>query len=207
MENCNECPCSCKPVSQQCITKYSDITNPTILSVNHYQKASDDIDSLIGIDCADELCAALEQAVEDLAEYNTNNPGGPEKTTEDFLSAKWLNIIENRHFKKWYSNRLLWHWLHGASISELTVSGLVTTSNNDTDYKNQFQNALETERRRMQDSAEFYSSDAKNKFIHTYWNKKAHLYSCVVLDCGCSKKYKCKQHNAPPNTGIGMSVI
>lgn len=201
MEICNQCSCSCKPVSAECITRYSDITDPTILHPNHYQKATDNIDDLLGIDCAEELCSALEATVEAL-----EADGDPDKTIEDFLEDKWLNVINNRHFKKWYSNRLLWHWLHGASISELSASGLVSTSNTDDSYKDNYTLADETERRRMQDSAEFYSSEAKSKFLSTYWYKNINLYDCAELECGCTKHYKCKQH-CPPKKGIGMNVI
>jgi hypothetical protein len=196
----------CKPVSAQCITSNSEITDPNILKANHYRKATDDIDDLIGVDCADELCNALKQAVLDLEEYNELNPDGPEKTIDDFLADKWLNVVNNRHFQKWYSNRLLWHWLHGASTSELTASGLVTFNNSDDSYKNNFNQAVEEERKRMEDSADFYASQARFKFISTFWNVNTSNYDCIVSECGCSKTYTCQDHCTPPRTGIRMIV-
>ena len=207
MENCKDCPCMCKPVSAQCITSNCDITDPNILKKNHYRKATDDIDNLLGIDCSDELCEALKQAVLDLEQYNIDNPGGPAMTIDDFVPQKWLNVVNNRHFQKWYSNRLLWHWLHGASISELTSSGLVTMSNSDEQYKNNSNQALEDERKRMQDSSDFYSSEARFKFINTFWNKSTSQYSCIVQSCGCSKSHTCKDHCTPSNNGIKMRVV
>lgn len=206
MENCKNCPCNCKPISDDCVTKYSDIQNPKVLNENHYQKATDDIDDLIGVDCAEELCSALISAVAAANEYNESNPTEPKKTFIDFLPSKWLDVINNRHFKKWYANRLLWHWVHGPSISEIKSSGLVTQSNNDPDYKNDFAQAQENERKRMERGANVYASQGRSKFLSEYWNKNIGLYPCAVLECGCTNTHKCKTH-CPPQQGIGMVAI
>lgn len=201
MEFCNECECKCKPIDKNCVTKFSDIKDVTILNSSHYEKATNDIDSLIGEDCAEDLCAALKKAAEDAETNNTS--------ILDELPQIWKDIVQNKHFKMWYANRLLWHWLNGASVSELSSSGLVTTRNNDDDYKNDYSHASETERKRMQNSAKFYADEARNKFNKRYWSLKKHLYPCAELDCGCSKNYKCPEHcdKKKGGGGIGMVVI
>lgn len=201
MEFCKQCECKCKPIDKACVSKFSDIKDPTILSASHYEKATNDIDSLIGDDCADELCAALKKAAED-AETNGT-------TILEELPDLWKNIIQDKHFKMWYANRLLWHWLNGASISELSESGLVTTRNNDDDYKNDYEHATEAERKRMQQSAKFYSDEARGKFNKRYWHRNKHQYDCAEQDCGCSKYHKCEEHcDKPPRKGgIGIVVI
>lgn len=198
MEFCNQCECKCKPIDKACVTQYSDIKDPSILDASHYEKATGDIDSLIGDDCADALCEALKQAAKD-AETN-------DTSILEELDDAWKNIIENKHFKMWYANRLLWHWLNGASISELSASGLVTLRNDD-DYKNSFEQATEEERQRLQNSAKFYSDKGKSKFDKRYWCKNKHLYDCAEQDCGCTKHLKCQKHRPKGSGGIGMVVI
>jgi len=207
MENCKDCACKCKPVSAECITSNCEITDANIIKKNHYTKATDDIDELIGMDCADELCEALSQAAADLQQYNIDNPGLNDKTIDDFLADKWLAVVNNKHFQKWYSNKLLWHWVFGASTSQLTSSGLVAVNNSDQQYKNNFNQAVEEERKRMQDSAEMYFTKARFKFINQFWNKNTENYSCIVSACGCTKIYTCDTHCPPSNDGIGMIVI
>ena len=190
VEPCNTCPCNCRPISPDCVTQYSEIDDPKILKDNHWRKATDDIEELIGVDCADQLCEDLKSAIVELNDYNENKqPADPEKTIENFLQSKWLNVVTNKYFKKWYANKLLWHWLYGASISELTLSGLVTTSNSDDQYKNNYAAALEKERKRLQDSATFYFEKAQYSFIKYYWDKNTSLYNCIESTCSeeCGK--------------------
>ncbi len=212
MEYCEKCACSCKPISLDCISKYTDIYDVTVIQANHYAKATLDLEDLIGVDCADELCDALTAAYEQL-EASTD----PNASIEDFLPQQWLDILKNKYFQMWYANKLLWHFLHGASISEVKSAGLVTTSNNDADYKNDYQHAEEDERRRMQTAAKFYADAARNKFIDLFWCHAKHNYSCAELDCGCNKRKKCETHcethcdpchdNHYKKRGIGIDII
>lgn len=190
MENCENCPCSCKPISHDCIERYSAINDACVLNPDDYSKATDDIDDLIGADCAEQLCEALSQAAED-AETNDN-------TIDDNLAQIWLDIINNKHFQSWYANRLLFHWVFGASISKLTQEGLVTTSNTDTQYKNGYVQSQENERKRIQESAKFYSDKSRRKFLEQYWYKNFKRYPCYELECGCTKTYLCELHCPPP---------
>lgn len=204
MENCNDCPCSCKIMSDECVTRFADIKDPTVLTNAHWQKATDDIDNLIGIDCAEQLCTALVAAVEEANAYNTANP--PAATTfADYLDEIWLNIINNRHFQKWYANRLLWHWLHGDSISDVRASGLVVQSNTDEQYKNGFIQATKEELARRIGSASMYATQGSTKFLNEYWYKNIGLYSCAVLECGCTCTTKCATHRKKIG-GIGFVI-
>lgn len=208
MEICKECECKCRPINKDCVTRFSDIKDVTILDSSHYEKATDDISTMIGDDCADELCNALKQASIDAEEHNTANPTDI-KAAIDFLDDAWKVIIENKQFKMWYANRLLWHWVFGASTSEITASGLVTTRNNDDAYKADSEHAGPTERQRIQNSAKFYSEKARNKFKNKFWNEIAHNYDCAELDCGCTKHTKCEKHGDKPRAKnrIGITVI
>lgn len=199
MEDCNSCPCTCKPISEDCVIRFSEISDPTILKESHWQKATDDIDDLIGEDCASELCAAISVAIQ---EANAAN----ETDYLPYLATAWVNVISNKHFKKWYANRLLFHWLRGASISEIKASGLITQSNNDEQYKNSFQQAQEKERQRLEDATAGYSLAARGKFINEYWLKNTNLYSCAVSECGCTKTNKCKAH-CKKIGGLGFKVV
>lgn len=206
MENCKNCSCSCKPISEDCVTRYSDIQNPKVLNDSHYSKATDDIDDLIGDDCAEELCSALSAAVIQANEYNSANPTEDPRTFSFYLSSIWLNVINNKHFQKWYANRLLWHWLFGDSTSEIKLTGLITQSNTDPDYKNDFAQAQEKERKRMELSAKLYADQGRSKFLSRYWGKNINLYPCAVLECGCKKDFLCKSH-CLPSQGIRSVVL
>lgn len=185
-------------MSDQCVTRFADIKDPTVLTASHWQKASDDIEDLIGVDCANELCAALVDAV---AESNLNVG----TTFIDYLPAIWIAVIENKDFQKWYANRLLWHWLNGSSISDVRASGLVVQSNADEQYKNGFIQASKAELDRMMGSATFYATQGRTRFLNNYWYKNTNLYSCAVLECGCSKTYTCSRH-VKKIGGIGFVV-
>lgn len=200
MENCNECPCSCKPISDKCIQANSSIADVSVLGTDDFTKATDDIDDLIGADCAEMLCEALSKAAED-AEANDNS-------ISDNLAQIWLDIINNRHFQSWYANRLLFHWVYGASISQIAQAGLVTARSDDDNFNNAFEHASEKERKRIQDSAQTYSDKARTKFLKTYWLKPENLsrYPCYELECGCTKKYKCKIH-CPPPPRVQMTIV
>lgn len=205
MEYCQKCACSCKPINLECVADYTDIQEVNVIRTNHYNKASLDMEELIGVDCADELCNALSLAYEQLGESTDENA-----TIEDFLPEIWLNIINNRYFKMWYANRLLWHYVNGASISEIRASGLVTTSNNDSEYKNDYQHAGEKERKRIETSAKFYSDQARTKFNDLFWCYEKTKYPCAELDCGCNKHHKCELHCDPchkKRKGIGIDII
>ncbi len=185
-------------MSDQCVTRFADIKDPTVLTNAHWQKASDDIEDLLGVDCSNELCAALVAAVEE----SNANPG---TTFADYLSANWLAVIKNKDFQKWYANRLLWHWLNGSSISDVRASGLVVLSNTDEQYKNGFVAASKAELDRMMGSATFYATQGRTRFLNNYWYKNTNLYSCAVLECGCTKDYKCSRH-VKKIGGIGFVV-
>jgi len=185
-------------MSDQCVTRFADIKDPTVLTSAHWQKATNDIDDLIGVDCANELCAALVAAVEE----SNANPG---TTFADYLAANWLAVITNKYFQSWYANRLLWHWLNGSSISDVRASGLVVQSNADEQYKNGFIQATKAELDRMMGSATFYATQGRTRFLNEYWYKNTNLYSCAVLECGCSKVYTCSKH-VKKIGGIGFVV-
>lgn len=214
MEICETCACKCKIITEDCIKRYSELENPKVLKLNHYQYATDDIDDLLSVDCAEALCAAITQAVTDLQAYNdTKQDGDPDKAISDFLSSIWLDILNNRHFLKWYANRLFWHWLDGASISDIKSVGLVVKSNTDNDYKNDFQHAEESERQRLQNSADRLADEARKKFLKHYWNKNKNTYSCYKNDCcgdctQCTRDYcECKKiGDCGSNDSISMIV-
>ncbi len=198
MENCNDCPCNCKVMSDQCVTRFASIKDPTVLTADVWQKATDDIDDLLGVDCANELCNALIAAVA----TSNENPG---TTFANYLAAKWLAVINNKYFQKWYANRLLWHWLDGNSISDIRAGGLIIQSNADEAYKNAFAQADKVELQRRITSANNNSTQGRTRFLNEYWYKNTNLYSCAVSECGCSKVYTCQKH-VKKIGGIGFVI-
>lgn len=197
MEPCKDCVCDCIPVSKECIVKLSEIPKWEVVKENHLSNATDDVADLIGNKCSEELCQALSAAIK---EVNLD----PGKTVSDFLAKKWLNVIENKHFKKWYANRVLWHWLEGASISELKLVGLVVPENTDESFTNGFQMATEAERKRLQRAAANYASGARLKFLEIYWFCNTSLYDCTPL-CSCQKT-SCQICDPEGVSGRGLSI-
>ena len=175
MEPCKSCACGCIPVSSECIVSLSELPSWRVVSDQHVSNAVDDIDDLLGLCCSEELCQAIIAAI---AEVNTS--GG---TVDDYLADRWLALITNRHFKKWFANRVAWHWFEGSSITELKKVGLITASNTDEQYKNGFQHAEEAQRKRLQGAAANYASGARKKFLEAYWFCNLNLYACAPKYC------------------------
>lgn len=195
-EPCKNCLCECVPVSSECIVSLSELPSWNVVKPNHISNATDDVDDLIGLNCSEELCSQLSKAIEEV-----NNSGG---VVADYLPKIWLNIIENKHFKKWYANRVAWHWFEGASISELKSVGLVVPANNDEQFRNGFQMAEEKERKRLQAAAANYASGARLKFLQVFW-------ACNICDYECRPKCECNLSNClscnPEGVGgRGLSV-
>jgi hypothetical protein len=199
MEDCNSCPCGCRPISEDCVTKFSIIKDPTILSDANWQFATDDMDDLMGVDCANELCEAIATAMQLATDAN-------ETDYLPYLAANWVAVVSNKYFKKWYANRLLWHWLKGESTSKIKEAGLITLSNTDEQYKNGFQQALENERKRLEIATSDYANQGRSRFLSEYWYKNTSLYSCAVLECGCTCTHKCITH-CKPKGGLGFKVV
>lgn len=199
MEDCNNCPCTCRPISPDCVVRFSEIKDPNVLGESHWQKATDDMDDLIGVDCANALCTAIETAIQ---EANDSS----ETDYLPYLASNWLAVISNKYFKKWYANRLLWHWLKGESTSKIKESGLITLSNNDEQYKNGFQQALENERKRLEIATSDYANQGRARFLEEYWYKNTSLYSCAAASCGCTSTHKCQTH-CKKTGGLGFKVV
>lgn len=158
-----------------------------IIKANHINDANDAIDDLIGVECSVQLCEALKQAVEDWQ----NDPDKENKKPFDFLETKWQNIISNRYFIRWYSNKVAESYLQGTSITEIASVGLITTSNSDEKYKNAYKTAEERERSRLENQSKDRADRARDKFVIQFWNKNREAYDCVeCLD-------KCNDHHDP----------
>jgi len=187
-------------VSENCIISYSELNHSTEVRVNDINNANDDVGDLIGEQCFDELCAALSSAIESANTWNSENE--TTKTLLDYLDTKWKLIITNRHFKKWYSNRVAYHWFEGSSITQLKKVGLITTSNEDDEFKNGFKHAEENQRKRLSNNASIYASNSKNKFLTHFWSHCASNYSCRP-DCPCDDNISSEN----PGSSIGFSVL
>ena len=66
----------------------------------------------------------------------------------DYMNT-YKDLVTLEAFKNWYGAKLNLSWLKGASISEITEAGLITLSNSDA-QKNDFQQAEEAERKRLE---------------------------------------------------------
>lgn len=200
MEICKECECNCRPVSIDCIIKNSDIQDLETVTDKLIMLTTSSIDDLIGDDCAEELCVALETAAE--AAEAANAPD-----ILPFLPDAWKNIITNNHFKAWYAFKLQWHFLKGASISEIISNKLISTSKSDPDYKDDYEEAVESERKRLERTSASYASMFKDKFLKRYWYKNLSLYACAEKPCGCKKNHLCNEHRCDEdNQEIGMWI-
>lgn len=197
MEPCKNCGCGCVPVSAECIVKYSEIPNFSLVMPQHLENAVLDIDDLIGIRCAESLCAALKTAVEEA------NAGGGKP--EDYLSDKWKQVVENRHFKHWFANRVAFHWFEGSSITQLSEAGLVTASNSDSGYKNNFTQAEESQRKRLSDNAAERASNSRTKFLEGFWFCNTCNYEDCLPACEC-RLLTCKRCNPDGSGGRGQSI-
>lgn len=200
---CPSCSCMCWLVSKNCVVSFSELTDSSVIRTNDINNTNDDVGDLIGEECLEALCAASTKAVQDANVWN-QNPGNAseQKTLLDFLPTMWLTLIGNRHFKRWYSNRVSYHWLEGSSITELRAVGLITTTNEDESFKNGFKHAEEKQRRRLSSVAQNYASGAKAKFLTHFWTPKtAQAYGCSP-DCGCSE-----ETSNDSGTSIGMEVL
>jgi hypothetical protein len=197
MEPCKACSCGCIPVSSECIVDLSELPNWRVVKNNQVANAVNDIDDLIGLKCAEELCSALKAAIEEV-----NTSGG---AVEDYLPAKWWNLITNKHFKTWFANRVAWHWFEGSSITELRKVGLITATNADEQFKNGFQMADEAQRKRLQCAAANYASGARKKFLEAFWFCNICDYSCAPSLCDC-KLRTCSLCNPEGEGGRGLSV-
>lgn len=189
IEICKSCDCSCRPLSIDCIVSNCDIQDKATIEDHLFTKATSDLDDLLGDDCAEEFCVALSAAAEQAENNGTTD-------IDVYLAEKWLNVIKNKNFKAWYANKIQWHFLNGASISEIVSSKLIVTSKNDPgSYSEDFKDATEQERKRLQRATGFYVSKFKEKFQKRYWNKNIDLYGCIEKDCGCKKNFLCKEHD------------
>lgn len=197
LEPCKSCACGCVPVSKECIIALSELPTWNVIKDNHLANAVDDLSDLIGIKCADELCSKLSAAIEEV-----NTSGG---TVADYLQEKWLNVINNNYFKRWFANRVAWHWFEGSSITDLRKVGIVTSTNTDEQFRNGFQHADESQRKRLQTSAANYASGARKKFLEVYWFCNICLYDCRPDFCDC-KRRDCSLCNPEGEGGKGKSI-
>lgn len=197
MEPCKSCSCGCIPVSSECIVDLSELPNWRVVKTNQVANAVDDIDDLIGLKCSEELCSELKSAIDEV-----NTSGG---AVEDYLPSKWWSLITNRHFKKWFSNRVAWHWFEGSSITELKKVGLITSTNADEQFKNGFQMADESQRKRLQEAAANYASGARKKFLESFWFCNIHDYDCAPNLCECRLR-SCSLCFPEGEGGRGLSV-
>jgi hypothetical protein len=184
---CKSCICFCWLVEASCIISYSELSESSLIRDNDINNSNDDLGELIGELCFEQLCASVSNAVQKANAFNSDVNNTIKKNVFDYLPVKWAIILRNRHFKKYYSNRVAFHWFEGASITQLKKVGLITTSNDDEVFKNSFKHAPEQQRKRLSISAANYASNAKNKFKETFWNKCSKDYDCSE-DCGCDDK-------------------
>jgi hypothetical protein len=183
-----------------CIVDNCDIRDSATIKDSLFTLTTSSIDDLIGSDCAEELCVALEKAAEEAEENESTD-------VIQYLQEKWKNVVQNKYFISWYAYKLQWHFLNGPSISEIISSKLITTSKSDPDYKDDFSAAQENERKRMERASSQRAGLFRDKFLKTYWNKNTNLYDCVEKDCGCKKDYLCEQHNCTDREeGINMWI-
>lgn len=192
LKPCLQCACYCWLVSEPCIIANSEIPKAGIIKTNHINDARNDLDDLIGTKCSDELCEAISAAIK------SSEDSGEDDTLFDFLPAKWKDLITNRHFKKWYSERVAFHWFEGSSITELRKAGLVTTSADDTTYKNDYRHAEEKQRKRLAEVADQKSGEAEFKFRKDFWTPNLSNYDCAPESCECSHEEK---------SSIGLVVL
>ena len=197
---CKSCICFCWLVESSCIISYSELSESSLIRDNDINNSNDDVGDLIGELCFEQLCASVSESVTAANAYNSDSSNTEKKTIFDFLPLKWSNILRNSHFKKYYSNRVAYHWFEGASITQLKKVGLITTSNDDEDFKNSFKHAAEKQRKRLSDSAANYASNAKTKFLKTFWDNCKEDYDCSE-DCGCDDT----ENNY--GTSIGFATI
>lgn len=189
-ELCDKCECGCKLISMDCLVKHTVFDDPTVVGVDNYTKATMEVDDLIGEDCAKELCEALEAA----AQTATDAADGSGIT--DHLETKWLTLISNKWFKAWYANRVAYHYFNGTSIGEIKEIGIIFNSGRDSagnDYDSG--TSASKERHRLENASKDYATTARTKFLTTFWNKNRTLYSCAVLECGCSCSHTCDKHS------------
>lgn len=180
--------CDCKPVDLCDIAKNSVLPSDHIGSIveeNHISDANTAIGDLLGVECADQLCAALEKAIEDYEAAQSPE----DKSPLDYLEDKWKNIVTNRYFIRWYANRVAYSYFEGTSISKVTDAGLVQLSNDD-EYQNDFKPATEDERKRLEISSKRKAEEARGLFKKTFWDKNKHNYDCAEK-CDCGKCHKC----------------
>ena len=194
---CGACSCYCWLVTGDCIVQLSEITAVAIIKSNHINHANDDVADLIGEKCFEELCNAIQAAIEEANQTEESD------SLFDFLEQRWKDLISNRHFKKFYSNRVAFHWLEGASITQLKKVGLITTSNDDEEFKNSFKHADEKQRKRLSDSAANYASGSRLKFLKHFWNcAPAGLYDCAP---GCEED--CNASAEGSGESIGFCIL
>lgn len=198
MEVCKTCACNCKPVNYNCIANNTNLQVDSIQE-NHINNANNDIGELIGAECAEELCQALNDAAE-----QAETDGG---IMEDYLATKWLNIINNKFFLSWYSYKVQWHFMLGASISSIESDSLVVRSLSDPNYQGSYNPAEASERKRLERQSQYYYERYRDQFLESFWYKNIALYDCAKQECGCSKTIKCPTHcdRRPPK--IGMVAI
>lgn len=193
---CHSCACFCWLVSEDCIVSLSELTSSSLIRTNDINNTNSDVSDLIGEKCFRQLCTALTLAVEAANAYNSDPLNISKKGVLDFLEAKWAALISDMYFKSWYANRVAWHWLEGASITQLKTVGLITTSNSDEEFKNGFKHAEEAQRKRLAAGAERYASNAALKFKLNFWDCcSPNVYDCLDF---CNNKEKVGE-------SIGMS--
>jgi len=178
----------------------SELTPQTNIRTNDINNANSDVRSLLGELCFAQLCAALKAATEAANLYNEDPLNVVKKSILEFLETRWLNVVTNLDFKTWYSNRVAWHWLEGSSITQLKSVGLITTNNDDKDFKNGFKHAEEAERKRLAAVAERIASNAGRNFKVSFWDLSKNAYSCQQ-NCACN------ENPEAPGMSIGMSAL
>ena len=200
MEICKKCDCKCKPVSIDCIIENSDIQDSETIQNNLFTLTTSSIDDLIGLDCAEQLCVDLETAAEAAEAAN-------ETDILLYLQDKWKNVVQNKYFISWYAYKIQWHFMTGTSTSEIISSKLITVSNSDPDYRNDFAAAQEAERKRVERNTAYRVDLFRDKFLKTYWYKNTDLYDCAEKECGCKKDHFCEQHKSNEQSqGIGIWI-
>lgn len=175
-------------VTQQCIVSLSELSAQVKVDTAYINFANMDVSSLLGEHCFQELCTALKTAVEAANAYNEDPGNTDKKCAEDFLASKWLAVIQNMYFKTWYANRVAWHWFEGSSITQIKKVGIITTSNDDEEFKNSFKHAAESQRKRLALTAERNASNAKKLFLDHFWNcVDPATYTCKPV-CPCDEE-------------------
>lgn len=189
-------------VSAKCITDLSELTSKVTVRTNDINNANMGVGDLLGELCFRQLCTALKVAVEEANTYNEVPANEDKKQAIEFLELRWVLVISDMYFKTWYANRVAWFWLEGSSITQLKSVGLITTSNDDEEFKNSFVHAGEKERKRLAGVAERLASNAKDKFKKFFWDAPENN-----KNYSCSPACPCDGDENAAGESIGMSAL